>query len=471
MHPHGLLILAMAAALGVGAAAELSPIIAATKNSDRTALRALLRPGARPSPSVNATQGDGATALHWASYHDDPEAAELLLRAGANVNLADDLGVTPLWNACQNASVTMVRKLLDAGANPNAAILSGETMLMTAARTGSPAVVEQLLAKGTNVNASAVRGQTALMWAVAQHHPAVVEVLLKHGANVHARSDTWSQLWQTDPEQDVHPDYQVTIQLGGNTALLFAAREGELESAKLLVAAGANVNDAAPYGVTATILAAHSGNADLVKFLLDKDANANADGPGYTALHAAILRGHEDVSRVLLAYGANPNAQLRASTPVRRASEDFYFHPAFVGATPFWLAARFGQPAVMRMLAERGADAKFVHRLEHWGPRSKTSDYVREKSGDLTALMAAVGMGRGSGYKQPEPAKREAFALEGVKIAAELGVDINAIDAEGRTALETATGRGYKSVVEFLTSKGAKLDRPARALPREPVSN
>lgn len=470
MHSRRLLIIGLTAGLTAAVGAESPSLLEAARNSDKTTLRALLKPGLKPA-AVDAKQGDGATALHWASYHDDLESADLLLRAGANVNAANDLGATPLWNACQNASAAMVRRLLDAGANPNAALLSGETVLMTAARTGSAAVVEQLLAKGAKVNTNALRGQTPLMWAVAQHHPAVVEVMLKHGADVHARSNTWSQLWQTDPAQDVHPDYQIRIQHGGNTALLFAAREGELESARLLVAAGANVNDTAPYGVTPVILAAHSGNAELVKFLLDKDANPNADGPGYTALHAAILRGHEDAARVLLEHGANPNMKLRASTPVRRAAVDFYFHPSFVGATPFWLAARFGHPAVMRMLAERGADARFVQHIEHWGERSKTSEYRREKVGDITAVMAAVGMGRGGGYRQPESAKREALALEAVKIAVELGVDINTADAGGFTALETATSRGYKSVVEFLVSKGAKSDGPARPLPKEPVEN
>jgi ankyrin repeat protein len=451
-----LIVLGLAVTLGGAAGSEPSPLLDAAKNADREALRALLKPGV----DVNAAQGDGATALHWASYRDDLESADLLLRAGANVNAANDLGATPLWTACQNGSATMVRRLLEAGANPNAALVSGETVLMTASRSGKPEVVEMLLAKGADVNARATRGQTALMWAIAQRHSEVVRVLLAHGADIQARTQVWTQLWQTGPQQDVHPDYHLRIQHGGNTPLMFAAREGDLASAKLLVAAGANVNDVAPYGVSATVLAAHSGNGELVEFLLQKGADPNAAGAGYTALHAAILRGNKKAVRALLARGADPNAKVLASTPVRRASEDFYFHPAFVGATPFWLAARFGQPDVMRLLAEHGADPLFVHNVSFWGEKASTSEYIRIAPGPTTALMAAVGLGQGTGFRAPDPAEREALALEAVKLAAELGVDVNAADAEGRTALEAATILKYQSVVDFLVEKGAKLTRP-----------
>jgi len=461
-----LLALGLAVTL-VGAAGSSLTLIEAAKNTDKDALRSLLKPGV----DVNAAEGDGSTALHWASYRDDLESADLLIRAGAHVNAANDLGVTPLWMACQNGSVAMARKLLEAGANPNAKLLSGETLVMTASRSGKAEVVELLLAKGADVNVRATRGQTALMWAAAQKHPEVVKVLLAHGADVKARSDVWTQLWQTAPDQDVHPDYQVKLKLGGDTPLLFAARVGDLASAKLLVEAGADVNDASAYGTSATVLAVHSGNAELVEYLLEKGADPNAAGAGYTALHAAILRRNTRAVAALLAHGADPNAKLLASTPVRRSSHDFYFHPAYVGATPFWLAARFTEPEVMRMLAEHGADPLVVHNVSFWGRRTKTSEYKREAPGPTTALMAAVGMGRGSGFAAPEPSQREALTLEAVKIAVELGVDVNAADADGRTALETATALKYKSVVDFLSSKGAKLDHPARPLPKEAVDN
>ena len=233
--------------------AERPPLIDAARNADADAVRALLQTGR----DVNAAEADGTTALHWASYRDDLESADLLIRAGAKVNAANDLGATPLWTASQNGSAAMVRRLLQAGANPNAALLAGETPVMVASRSGNPAVVEQLLAKGANVNAHAARGQTALMWAVAQKHPDVVKVLLAHGADVHARSDVWSEVMAVPPHG--HLDYNRAIPHGGDTALMFAARVGDLASATLLVAAGANVNDADAWGVSATALAAHSG--------------------------------------------------------------------------------------------------------------------------------------------------------------------------------------------------------------------
>jgi ankyrin repeat protein len=342
---------------------------------------------------------------------------------------------------------------------------------MTAARAGKADVLELLLAKGADPNARGVRGQTALMWAAAQQHPEATKVLLAHKADLNARSDVWTQLWQTAPEQDVHPDYQLNVKLGGDTPLLFAARSGDLESAKLLVAAGANVNDESAYGTSAAVLATHSGNVELLKFLLDKDANPNASTAGYTALHAAILRANPRAVAVLLEHGADANAKLRASTPVRRESQDYYFHPAFVGATPFWLAARFGQPETMRLLAQHGADPTFVQDVTIWGRRGKNSEYSKIKPGAITPLMAALGMGRGAGFRAPPPNEREPRALECVKVAVEAGAPINAADADGRTALENATAMGYKSVVEYLTSKGAKLDHPARPLRREPVEN
>src|SRR5688572_5644034 len=338
---------------------DRSPMIDAVKKADRDALRALLQQGAR----VNAAEADGTTALHWASYRDDVESADLLIRAGAKVNAANDLGATPLWTACLNGSVAMVRRLLEAGANPNAALLRGETPVMVASRSGNPEVVEQLLAKGGKVNPRAARGQTALMWAVAQKHPDVVKVLLAHGADLHARSEVWNQVMAVPPHGLL--EYNRAIPHGGDTALMFAARVGDLASAKLLVAAGANVNDADAWGVSATVLAAHSGYGELVEFLLEKGADPNAAAAGFTALHEAIMRRDEKTVRALLAHGANPNTPLRTWTPTRRSSKDFNFAPELVGATPFWLAARFSQPNVMRLLVKHGADPLIVHRVDY----------------------------------------------------------------------------------------------------------
>jgi ankyrin len=403
---------------------------------------------------VNVREADGTTALHWASYRDELASAQLLIRAGANVNAANDLGATPIWTASVNGSATMVQLLLEAGANPNASLLLGETALMAAARSGNAEVVERLLSRGANPNARAARGQTALMWAVAQRHPAAVRVLLAHGADVNARSDSWSQVEAVSPHG--HPGYNRAIPHGSSTPLIFAARVGDLESAKLLVAAGANVNDADAWGVSVVVMAAHAGYGDLVEWLLDKGAEVNAAGAGFTALHAAIMRRDEMLVRTLLAHGADANLPLKDWTPTRRTSSDFHFEPELVGATPFWLAARYTQPTVMRLLVERGANPLFVHRSDRIvdGRGGKAYEHQLQST---TALMAAVGMGGGGNAWVPvERSQRETLALETVRLAVEYGIDVNAANVDGRTALDAAKALKFERVAAYLLERGAK---------------
>ena len=440
----------LSALLLIGAAAPDIPLINAARNADREAVRRLIQ----EKVDVNSPEPDGTTALHWASYRDDGESAELLIKAGANVNAANDLGATPLWTASLNGSAAMVRRLLQAGANPNAALLLGETPLMVASRSGNADVVEQLLARGANVNARAARGQTALMWAVAQKHPDVVKVLLAHRADVNARSESWSQVEAVSPHG--HPEYNRTIPYGNNTPLMFAARVGDLASARLLVDAGASVNDQDAWGISVVTLAAHSGFLDLVEFLLDKGADPNRSAAGFAPLHEAIMRRDEPLVRTLLAHGADPQARLQTWTPTRRQSSDFHFEPELVGATPFWLAARFWQPNVMRLLVELGADPLFVHRSDRVvdGKEGRAYDH---KNDATTAVMAALGMGGGgNAWVQPDRSEREALALDTVKLAVEMGVDVNATNTDGRTALDAAKTLKYETVVTYLISKGAK---------------
>ncbi len=443
-----LLVLSTSAVADAGADTGRPPLVAAAKNGDRTALRGLLQ----QHPDVNAADGDGTTALHWASHRDDLDSTGLLLRAGANVNAANALGATPLWLACQNGSASLVRVLLQAGADPNLALLLGETPLMVASRSGSAEVVEQLLLKGAAVNARAARGQTALMWAAAQRHPEVVKALLAKGADVHLRSQVWSQVMAVPPHGV--PLYNKAIPHGGETALMFAARSGDLPSAALLVAAGANVNDADAWGVSATVLAAHSGFGDLVAWLLERGADPNAAAAGFAALHLAIM--HRDVVmvRALLAHGADPNVPLRTWTPTRRSSKDYNFAPELVGATPYWLAARFSQPEVMRLLLKHGADARVVHQ-----GRYHSEEPAEPRSHVTTAVMAAAGMGGGAAWVQPARSEREALMLEAVTLALEQGVDVNAENTDGRTALDAARALRFERVATFLVEHGARAGR------------
>jgi ankyrin repeat protein len=368
---------------------------------------------------------------------------DLLIHAGANVNASNDLGVAPLWLACVKGNAAIVEKLLRAGANPNAVLPNGETPLMTASRTGNAGAVEALLAHGADIDAKETfRGQTALMWAVAQQHSSVVQALIEHGADINARSHAWPQLINSARDADSTGVYEIAQ--GGFTPLLFAARHGDLESAKRLLVAGANVNDTAAAGTSALVVSTHSGHGMLAAYLLENGADPNAGDAGYTALHAAVLRGDVELVKALLFYGANPNVPLARGTPARRSNrgiaEDWALHHSLIGATPFWLAARFGEPSIMRVLMASGANPVFV------------------KDG-TTPLMAVLQVdnnwGRFWGIRPPD---EESRALETIKLLVELGAEINAQNPAGDTALHGAASRGFDTVVAFLAQRGAKLD-------------
>ncbi|HWP86206.1 MAG TPA: ankyrin repeat domain-containing protein, partial [Terriglobia bacterium] len=444
--------LLLASLPGVAASEDLR-LVAAAKERNMAALRALLNEHA----AVNASQPDGATALHWAAHWDDRQAAELLIAAGANVNAKNDYGITPLFLACTNGSAAMVELLLQAGADARAVLPSGETVLMTCARAGSAEAVKKLLERGAEVNAKNHEdGQTALMWAVAQKHPEVVATLIAHGADLHARSK------------------------GGFSPLLFAARVGDVESARLLLAAGANVNEAMPnkaraphltsrYGeapqgasppaeepqlgtTTPLLMASASGHEELAIFLLQNGADPNAvDEYGATALHYTVLKGIASMNGVslanyvsylfrpnmphlakaLLEHGANPDARILKGVPVaggRGADAS--------GATAFLLAAAANDTHIMRLLVEHGAN-----------PRLVADD-------NRTAIMAGAGLGRVQDFTPQE----EQAALECLKFAVSLGGDVNAVDAKNRTALHGATNLGANTLIRFLAEQGAKLD-------------
>jgi uncharacterized protein len=430
---------------GLAAAADLR-LLEAAKNQDRDAVRALLQ----QNVDANTAYGDGTTALHWAVYLDDAVIADLLIRGGADVNKVNDLGITALALATSSA---MAEQLLKAGANPNIVSSTGESPLMSAARTGGVEIVKALLGHGANPNAKEnVRGQTALMWAAAQNHPDVVRVLLEHGADVHARTLTASQLFYTGEASGAGrnaTDWVMrTIDTGGSTPLMFAARQGDLASARLLLAAGANPNETRADGMSPLVLASFSGHGDFAAFLLSKDANPNAADVGYAALHTAVLRGDVELVKTLLMYGANPNARITKGSPITREGEDWILPTPLVGATPFFLAAKFLEIDIMRALAKAGAD-----------PLLGTAD-------GTTPLMAASGVGWGGGVDRRgrDTSGNEAVindsdrAAEVAKLALDLGANVNAANEAGDTALHGAAAKGYDSIIQALADKGAKLD-------------
>jgi ankyrin repeat protein len=437
-------ILLLASTTSLVAAGDLR-LIEAIKNNNTAAVSALLKQHA----DVNAAQGDGATALHWAVHLDDLKTADLLIHAGAKVNAANDIGVTPLYLACTNRNAAMVRKLLDARANPNAKLLSGETVLMNCARAGDAEAVKALVAHGADLNAKEPsHNQTALMWAAAQRHPQVVKTLVENGADIRARSRIYNQIVTSEVTQrSGREELNYTVPRGGSTPLLFAARSGDADSARFLLEAGADVNDALPDGTSALVLAAHSGHGAVGALLLDKGADPNAAAVGYTALHAAVLRADLDLVKALLAHGANPNAQITKGTPVRRLSQDFELPKTLVGATPYLLAAKFLEVDMMRVLAAAGAD-----------PRLAMKD-------GTTPLMAAAGVGasrnadrRGLTVYDGGKVEDESRVVEAVTSALTLGADVNEVNQTGNTALHGAASLGYDAVVKLLAEKGAPLN-------------
>jgi ankyrin repeat protein len=278
--------------------------------------------------------------------------------------------------------------------------------------------------------------------------------LLAHHADVHARSDAWSYVQAVPPHG--YLGYNSAIPHGEDTPLLFASRVGDLDSAKLLVAAGADVNEADAWGISATTLASHSGFTDVVAFLLDKGADPNAMKAGFSALHEAIMLRNEKLVSVLLDRGADANAPLKTWTPTRRTSKDHNFDPELVGATPFWLAARFTEPGVMRLLVKHGANPLFVHHADKVVEGRGGANLFEHRNDVTTPLLAALGIGGGAAWADLDRSERESMTLETVKLAVELGVDVNAANSDGRTPLDAARALRYESVIQFLTEKGAK---------------
>ena len=447
-----------AAGSAAAPAADLR-LVEAMAERDSTRMRVLL---ADEGLDVNAARADGATALLWAAHWDDGAAVELLLGAGADVNAADDHGVTPLARACENASRSMVERLLAAGANPNAAQVNGLTPLMTAARTGSLEVVEALLARGADVDAAtAATHETALMWAVAGRHRDVVRALVARGADVHPQ-----------PRQAFSP-------------LIAAARNGDVETARVLLAAGARVDDRGSDGAHPLAYAVIVGQSAFAHFLLEQGADANGAVDGVTALHAAAgpvatwlkawnrkhgaragrlaLDERLPLVNALLARGADPNARMTASDVteqgfVRNGAYDTFATGTgdVAGATPLWVAAYATNPGPGRM-------------RNGWSTHSSTGDVLRRllaagaqpeiRSNDgTTPMMAAAGCGRWGHWTNTPRASRQPMAEEAFRILIAAGVDVNATNEGDFTALHCAAFSGLNELVQLLVEHGADVD-------------
>jgi ankyrin repeat protein len=530
----------------------------AAMKGDTAAVRKLLLAKA----DVNATQVDGATALHWAVYRDDVEMAEMLLRAGANVKTANREGTTPLFMAALYGNPAMIARLIKAGADPKERGPNGETTVMFAARNGNPAAIKVLVAAGADVNAKErLRATTALMWAAEQGHAPAVRTLVELGAEVGATSGpaglprnymssavpveaveaaakrrrdakaagrSYEDQLAFEQATGVAPDDLVSQALaflafggvtvgevasglglnakqtadlttraraaasagapppaqfgqpptatqaaqaandannqqdviiaglvgggsGGLTPLVFAAREGSLEAARVLLDAGAKVNQVTEYGWTPLLVATNNRNYKLGAYLLEHGADPNiANKGGWTPLYLAtdnrnIEGGDYPVPKpdmdnleyitLLLNHGANPNLRVRENTLSRTIfTMQWFFEP---GATPFVRAAQSSDVALMKLLLAHGADPKLA------------TDF-----GD-TALTAAGGIGWVEGVTYERSAKEN---LEAVRMLLDLGLDPNAANKDGRTPIMGAALKGRNEVIQLLVDRGAKID-------------
>lgn len=416
-------------ASGTGAEERGAGIIGLIRAGDAGAVRASL---AADAGAARAAQVDGTTALHWAAHLDDEATVAALIAAGADATAANRYGVTPLSLASVNGHAAIIGRLLAAGADAGQTSREGETALMTAARSGSAAAVELLLSHGADANARETwRGQTALMWAAAERHLAATKVLLRHGADVDARSD------------------------GEFTPLLFAVRAGDEAVARALVAAGAEIDAVDGDGHTPLVLAILNGHYALAAELLALGADPEVATPGGTALHHAVRwRRYEftdfyrppppttgdldplGLMRVLLAAGAEPNAQIEKRFPRAGVFDNNWSALPLVGATPLLIAARAGDADAMRVLLAHGAD-----------PHRATDRHV-------TPLMAAAGMG----FNFERSIGTEAERVEAVELLWKLGADLAAVNDKGETAMHGAARSGTTSVVRFLFEHGAALD-------------
>jgi len=381
---------------------------------------------------INASQVDGMTALHWACYHDLTELAEKLIDLGADVDARNRYGISPLYLACLNGNGKIVSRLLAEGVDPNAAINGGESALMTAARTGNVGAVKALIDAGADINAAERKGQTAIMWAAHEGHLAVARLLLDSGADYNTPLDS------------------------GYTAFLFAVREGHHDIVHLFLDAGVDINAVTKpkrtekkspnAGTSPLLLAVENGHYDLAIELLERGADPNDMSTGASVLHALTWIRKPDIGEsasgdpaprgsgrrnsdqfireLVVKFGADPNLRLEKGKN------------NLIGATPFYLAADRADLPFMKLLVELGAD-----------PRITTRN-------GTTALMAAAGVGS---FAPEEEAGNEEECLAAVKYCVSLGLDPNAVDSKGQTAMHGAALKNIPSMVHYLNEIGADI--------------
>jgi ankyrin repeat protein len=443
-------VLISAASLRAAGAADLAD---AVMKGNKDAVRTLLQKKA----DVNATQVDGTTALHWAVRADDLDTADLLIRAGANVSAANREGVKPMQLAALNGSAAMIEKLIKAGADPNASLSKfNDTALMITARTGKVDALKVLVDHGAKVNAVETwGGTTPLMWAVSERHLDAAKFLIANGADVNVKSyfvpSAHGRGFEGATPQPPNPKQAVDELAGGwMTPLMFAAREGDLEIGRSLVAAKADLNAIAGDGKDALGMAIFNGQYEFASYLVDNHVNVNhADAQRFTPLFWAVDRRNMELGtngfpwtvttdplpliKKLLDAGADPNAVVNNTPRGRNRNAS----PRIVFASALHRAAFAGDLELSKLLLDHGAN-----------PHAVSSD--RE-----SMLEAAAGLALIPGYQASHPQPER---LELVKLLVEkYGEDVNWADAYGITPLMVAANLGYTSLVQYLVDKGADL--------------
>lgn len=429
-----------------------SAVADAAMNRDFAVVKTLITKRA----DVKSSQRDGTTALHWAAYWDNVEAADLLLKAGANPMAANRLGATPLFIAAESGSPSMVSRLLAAGADPNKPFLSnGETPLMVAARSGNTETVKILLDAKADIEAKdTLKGTTALIWAAEQNHVDSVSLLLSRGASAKAASKISTGGGRSADDDAVDDPGTATAAnanaKGGVTALMVATREKAINTINVLLDGGAPINQQSGNGTTALIVALQNGDAAIAKMLLEHGADANiANAKGWTPLFLAVkARTREigtvpnpvidpvalfDVIKLMVEKGANVNARTKAGS-------EMYGATAWLkdsGATPLLRAAYCADLPVMKYLMAHGAD-----------PKIPTND-------GTTSLMVLSGVGYGDGFTKDFGTPDDTF--EALKMLVEAGVPINAANNDKVTALHGAAHKNFARGIQYLVDHGADL--------------
>jgi ankyrin repeat protein len=448
------------------AGADLADLIQA---GEREAALEMIRSGA----DVNVPQADGATPLHWAVYKIDHELVAALLERGANPDTINSYGSRPLSEAVKVGDARLVEMLLEAGADVEARNEDEQTALMLATRTGSIEVAEQLVRHGADVNAKeAWRGQTPLMWAADAGFSGVTKFLIDHGADVTSRAMVND--WPTQTTSEPRNQYRPT---GGLTPLLYAARSGCTGCVEAILDAGADIDRPNPDGVTPLMIAIDNLAFDTARFLLERGANAHVwDWWGRTALYVAVDMNTFvspfgsgsrqsggtsalDLVRLLLDAGVNPNTQLNMHRPTRGGNAGrFSDEILMTGATPLLRAAA-------------GQDAEAAHLLLEHGALVDLPNVM-----GVTPLMAATGTGMepSERFNPDGDAQERAIATLELLLAAGAEVNTRITDVKGRTArvgrsttlperggqtaLYAAVQWAWPRVVEYLIEHGAEVD-------------